>query len=60
MAHLLHGQEGTAHRVPNKNCFMPANILLSETILTWGGEITDAIDGTFMEVDFVRVYKRRK
>lgn len=46
-------------RAPNKNCFMPANILLSEAILTWGGEITDAIDGTFMEVDYVRVYQAK-
>jgi len=28
-------------------------------IIGWGGKITDAIDGTFMEVDYVRVYQAR-
>lgn len=36
----------------------PANILLSLAVLDFGiaGDVTDAIDGTFMEVDFVRHY----
>jgi len=44
-------------RVKNEFCFSPAPILLSLTIISWQGRITDAIDGTFMEVDYVRVYK---
>lgn len=54
----LDGKE--IRRSPNEFAFSPASLLLSEAILPWAGEVTDAIDGTFMEVDFVRVYKRRK
>ena len=46
-------------RVGNEFCHSPAPIRLSEAILSWGGAVTDAIDGTFMEVDYVRVYSRR-
>lgn len=54
----LDGKE--IRRSPNEFAFSPASLLLSEAILPWAGEVTDAIDGTFLEVDFVRVYKRRK
>ena len=46
-------------RIRNEFCFSPAPLRLSEAILAWGGEVTDAIDGTAMEVDYVRVYSRR-
>ena len=28
-------------------------------IIAWAGKVSDAIDGTFMEVDFVRIYQRK-
>ena len=42
--------------VHNDYCFSSAPIYLSEAIITWAGEVTDAIDGTQMEIDYVRVY----
>ena len=44
-------------REPNRCCFIAAPIFLSEAIIHWAGEVTDAIDGTYMEVDYVRVYQ---
>lgn len=44
-------------REPNRCCFIAAPIFLSEAIISWAGKVTDAIDGTFMEVDYVRVYQ---
>jgi beta-glucanase (GH16 family) len=46
-------------RVKNEFCHSAAPIRLSSAITRWAGEITDAVDGTFMEVDYVRVYARR-
>ena len=45
-------------REKNDFCFTPAPILLSLAIIGWAGEITDKIDGTYMEIDYVRVYQR--
>jgi beta-glucanase (GH16 family) len=44
-------------REQNAFCHSEAPIWLSLAIIAWGGKITDAIDGTFMEVDYVRVYQ---
>jgi hypothetical protein len=33
--------------------------MLSLAIIPWAGKITDAIKRTQMEVDYVRIYKRR-
>lgn len=46
-------------REKNEFCHSPAPIWLSLAIIPWGGKITDAIHGTFMEVDYVRVYQRK-
>jgi beta-glucanase (GH16 family) len=46
-------------REKNSFCHSEAPIWLSLAIIGWGGKITDAIDGTFMEVDYVRVYQRK-
>jgi beta-glucanase (GH16 family) len=46
-------------REKNEFCFSPAPIFLSLAITPGAGEITDRIDGTFMEVDYVRVYKKQ-
>jgi len=47
-------------REKNTFCHSPAPVWLSLAIIKWGGAITDAIDGTAMEVDYVRVYKRKQ
>ena len=46
-------------RVKNEFCHSPSPVWLSLAIIPWGGKITDAINGTAMEVDYVRVYKRK-
>lgn len=46
-------------REKNTFCLSPAHIFLSLAIITWAGEVTDRIDGTFMEADYVRVYQRK-
>ncbi len=50
------GQE--IRREPNTTCFAPAPVWLSLAVIKWAGPVTDAIDGTSMDVDFVRVYER--
>jgi hypothetical protein len=52
----LDGKE--IRREKNAFCRSPASVWLSEAIIPWAGEVTDAIDGTAMEVDYVRVYRR--
>lgn len=46
-------------REKNTFCHSPAPVWLSLAIIGWGGKITDAIDGTFMEVDHVRIFRAR-
>jgi beta-glucanase (GH16 family) len=53
----LNGKE--IRRVKNEFCFSPASVWLSEAIIPWAGRITDAIDGTAMEVDYVRIYRKK-
>jgi beta-glucanase (GH16 family) len=40
----------------NTFCYSPAPVYLSEAIISWAGAVTDAIHGTQMEVDYVRIY----
>ena len=47
-------------REENTLCHSDAPVLLSLAIIDWAGPVTDAIDGTAMEVDFVRVYQHKK
>lgn len=47
-------------REPNTICRKPAPVWLSLAIMKWAGPVTDAIDGTSMDVDYVRVYRLRK
>ncbi len=49
------GQE--IRREPNEWCHRAAPVWLSSAIMTWAGEVTDKIDGTSMDVDYVRVYQ---
>lgn len=53
----LNGKE--LRREKNNFCHQPAPVWLSLAIIPWGGKITDAINGTFMEVDYVRIYQRK-
>lgn len=46
-------------RERNDFCHSPSPVWLSLAIIKWAGPVTDAIDGTFMEVDHVRVYERK-
>lgn len=47
-------------RQKNEYAYSPAPVLLSMAIIPWAGEVTDAVDGTFMEIDYVRIYKEKK
>ena len=53
----LNGKE--IRRVKNDFCFSPASVWLSAAVIPWSGRVTDAIDGTAMEVDYVRIYKAK-
>lgn len=44
-------------RTPNTSCYTETPLILSLAIITWAGTVTDIIDGKYMEVDYVRVYK---
>jgi len=46
-------------REKNEFCHSPAPVWLSLAIIPWHGKVTDAIDGTFMEVDYVRVFSKK-
>jgi beta-glucanase (GH16 family) len=46
-------------RSKNEFCLSPAPVWLSLAIIPWAGRITDAINGTQMEVDYVRIYQRK-
>ena len=44
-------------REENTICHREAPVWLSLAIFKWAGPVTDAIDGTSMEVDYIRVYQ---
>lgn len=45
--------------IKNDYCYSPAAIHVSGAVVLWAGEVTEALDGATMEVDYVRVYKRK-
>jgi beta-glucanase (GH16 family) len=45
--------------IPNSLCDAELNIFLSLAILDHAGEVTDAIDGTSMKIDFVKYYQKK-
>lgn len=47
-------------RAKNEFCQGEASVWLSSAIMTWAGPVTDRIDGTSMDVDYVRVYQRKR
>ena len=46
-------------REKNAFCHSPSPVWLSLAIIAWAGKITDSIHGTYMEVDYVRVYNKK-
>lgn len=46
-------------REPNVFCHGPAPVLLSSAIIRWAGQVSDRIDGTSMDVDYVRIYRAK-
>ena len=46
-------------REKNTFCHRPSPVWLSLAIIPWAGRVTDAIDGTSMEVDYVRIYQMK-
>ncbi len=42
--------------IVNEFSWSAAPVYLSEAIITWAGAVTDAINGTQMEIDYVRAY----
>jgi beta-glucanase (GH16 family) len=46
-------------REKNTICHGEAPVWLSLAIIAWAGSVTDAIDGTSMDVDYVRVYQKK-
>ncbi len=46
-------------REPNEFCKGEAPVLLSSAIMKWAGPVTEKIDGTSMDVDWVRVYQKK-
>ncbi len=53
----LNGKE--LRREKNTFCDRPSPVWLSLAIIPWAGKVTDAIDGTSMEVDYVRIYQHK-
>lgn len=57
---LIYSFDGKVmRRIKNDICHSPAPIYLSEAIIAWAGAVTDAIDGTSMVVDWVKVYQKK-
>jgi beta-glucanase (GH16 family) len=53
----FNGQE--IRREKNHFAHSPSPVWLSLAIISWAGRVSDTIDGTQMEIDYVRVYQRR-
>ena len=57
---LIYSFDGKVmRRIKNDICHSPAPVYLSEAIIAWAGAVTDAIDGTSMIVDWVKVYQKK-
>jgi beta-glucanase (GH16 family) len=47
-------------REKNEFCYSEVPIWLSLAVIPWAGQVTDAIDGTRMQVDWVRYYHKKE
>ncbi|MCG6190494.1 glycoside hydrolase family 16 protein [Maribellus maritimus] len=56
LIYYLDGKE--IRRAKNEFCHSPAPVLLSLAIITWAGEVSDEIDGTYMEIDYVKIFNK--
>ena len=56
LVYYFDGQE--IRRIENEICHGESPIRLSLAIIRWAGQVTDAIDGKSMDVDWVRVWQR--
>lgn len=57
---LIYSFDGNViRRLKNEFCHSPAPVYLSEAIISWAGQVTDAINGTSMDVDWVKVYQKK-
>lgn len=46
-------------RKPNTHARCPGPVIFSTAVFPWAGSITDALDGKSMDVDWVRVWKKK-
>jgi hypothetical protein len=46
-------------RKPNAKAHLEVPVMFSTAVITWAGPVTDALDGKSMDVDWVRVYRRK-
>jgi beta-glucanase (GH16 family) len=58
LIYYFDGQE--IRRQPHTICHRPAPVWLSLAIIRWAGTVTDDIDGKSMDVDYVRVYRKKR
>jgi beta-glucanase (GH16 family) len=58
LIYYFDGQE--IRRQPHTICHRPAPVWLSLAITRWAGTVTDDIDGKSMDVDYVRVYRKKR
>jgi beta-glucanase (GH16 family) len=56
---VFHFNGKPIRREKNTFCHSESPVWLSLAIIGWAGKISDAIDGTFMEVDHVRIYQAK-
>ncbi|NQU43586.1 glycoside hydrolase family 16 protein [bacterium] len=57
LVYYLDGEE--IERKPSRNAQLPVYPWVSTAVLAWGGPITDRLDGKSMDVDWVRVWKKK-
>jgi hypothetical protein len=58
VVYYFDGQE--IYRVPNTKAHLDVPVIFATAVLPfWAGPVTDALDGKSMDVDWVRVYRKR-
>jgi beta-glucanase (GH16 family) len=46
-------------RKPNTQASLPGPVMFSTAVFRWAGPITDALDGKSMDIDWVRIWRRK-
>jgi hypothetical protein len=44
---------------PNVKAHLECPVMFSTAVITWAGPMADALDGKSMDVDWVRVYRKK-